>query len=91
MIRVGARFGGNADYATARAPILRVVEVGDDLEFLGGVDRGDIGDILVGMGAVACGIGDGIVGCAIDQEFIGLAKAAVDGKIRLVAVIEWPA
>ena len=36
VIFVRARFGGDADYAAARATVLRIVEVGDDSELLCG-------------------------------------------------------
>src|SRR2546430_513549 len=70
---IGAALGGDVDDAAAGAPVLRVVEVGDDLELLRRVHSRNVGDILVAARALCVGIGDGIVRNAIEQPGVGLA------------------
>src|SRR5262249_58962603 len=68
MMRVRSRLERDVDDAAARAPVLRVVGVGLDLEFLRRVDGRNERDRAPGAHA----------GDAVDEHFVLLRAAAVD-------------
>ena len=51
---------------------------------------GNVCDILVAAGTVSLGVGYRVIGRAVDHKLVALADAAIDGKTRIVAVIEGP-
>ncbi len=79
---VGARLERHVDDAARRAPVLRVVAVGDDLEFLHRVDRRHVGDVVAPLNRV--------VRRAVEQELVVAVLAAVDRPVGDGAVVERP-
>src|SRR5262245_27604260 len=70
MELIGAGFGGEGENAAARAPVLRIIRIRDDLKLLYRLERGDIFHL-----AAAVDIAD-----AIQQDFVFAGPAAIEGK-----------
>ena len=77
---VRTRLDGEIDDASAGTPVLRVIEIGLDLEFLRGFSRRHVSDVAAP--------GVGVVRNPVDLILVDAALAAVDGKIGDSAVVE---
>ena len=77
---VRARLQRHVHDAAGGAAVLRIVAVGDDLEFLDRVDRRHVGDVVAALNRV--------VRRAVEQELVVAVLTAVDRPVGNRAVVE---
>src|SRR5215217_8013180 len=90
MPLVTAALGRDVNHTTTSAAKLRVIRARLHFEFLRGIDRRNVGDVVAAARARSVSVGNGVVRCAVEQEFVVTLNTTIDRELRVVAVIEWP-